>query len=161
MPIKNSQLINPDPFVMNEDEINCHVKSFLEKCDFTNVVALRGNQPGEDVSGYKEGWKVTVESKGSHANKHSDEIVFKDDQLWDHLCKQIGKLMEYRNRGISNSLLVAANPDIPRIHKHLNKVISSLNDLEIIRFWIDQNGEITVDYPTNLKPILKKLSLIE
>ena len=98
MPIENNRLYPPDPFVMNEDEVNMHVANYLKSKGFYDVKYLTGKSRGVDVHGKKDCIEVFVESKGSHANYHGKDIVLDNSHLWDHLCKQICKLIEYRDK---------------------------------------------------------------
>lgn len=105
------------------------------------------------MQGTKLGWMIYVESKGSHANNHDSNTVFGQGQIKIHTYNQIGKLMEYKNIGNEKSLYVMANPDIPRIRNRVQKVVDSLNNLQFIRFWIQENKSIIIEYPIPWKMI--------
>ncbi|KAB0443978.1 hypothetical protein [Lysinibacillus fusiformis] len=152
MPIENKKLNTPDLFVMNEDKVNECIASYLNSKGFKHVHYLTGRTRGVDVYGKKGNLEVFVESKGSHANDHSCEIVFDDNQLWDHLCKQVCKLMVYRDdhRG-KKIILVAANPDNPRIKKYMNKIEGSIEDLKIVKMWVKENCEVIVNVPKSIE----------
>jgi hypothetical protein len=156
MPIENRKLNPPDPFVMNEDTVNKHVAAFLISNGFKDVHYLSGKARGVDVYGRKGNLEVFVESKGSHGNKESKERVFKDDQLWDHLCKQVCKLMIYKDENKDKqNFIVAANPDIPRIKKFMSKIEKSVEELKIIKMWVKENGDIILDVPGSIKNEVK------
>ncbi len=152
MPIENNRLYPPDPFVMNEDEVNMHVANYLKSKGFYDVKYLTGKSRGVDVHGKKDCIEVFVESKGSHANHHGKDIVLDNNHLWDHLCKQICKLIEYRDKyNDKKIILIAANPDIPRIRRNIGKIEKSIEDLNIVRMWIKENGDVILNIPQLLK----------
>lgn len=123
MPIRNSTLQTTNLFIMNEDTVNEAVWNFIKAAGFHCPNFLTGNKIGVDVEGEKDGWRIYVESKGSHANKHDLDTVFDSGQIKTHTYMQIGKLMEYQTTGNENSLYVMANPDIPRIRNRVDKVM--------------------------------------
>lgn len=151
----------PDPFVMNEDTVNIAVWEFLKLKEFSSPNPLKGKQQGIDVQGTKSGWMIYVESKGSHANNHDSDTVFGQGQIKVHTYNQIGKLMEYKNIGKEKCLYVMANPDVPRIRNRVQKVVESLDALGFIRFWIQKNKSIIIEYPNHLRNELIHLGLIE
>ena len=65
MPISNSILRNPDPFIMNEDTVNIAIADFLKSKGFDCEVPLTGRQQGIDVKASKGSIEIFVESKGS------------------------------------------------------------------------------------------------
>jgi acyl CoA:acetate/3-ketoacid CoA transferase beta subunit len=160
VPTSNSKLMHPDPFVMNEDTVNNAVATFLIQRGFINVKRLAGRQKGIDVQAIKGAWRVVVESKGSQANHHDPDTVFDSGQLTDHLAMQILVLMRHKQKSQSRDLLVAANPDIARIRTRLQTVEQVLNELGIIRFWIQENLSVKVEAPETLRQELKELNLI-
>ncbi|MEC3885511.1 hypothetical protein VKA52_17465 [Halobacillus sp. HZG1] len=160
MPVTNSRLINPDPFVMNEDEVNVAVANFLKKSMFENVKYLSGNKTGIDVRGSKNGWAIFVESKGSQANKHEKTVVFDTNQIKTHTYMQICKLMEYDNEQHSNVILAMANPDIPRIRQRVQKVNSSLEKLQLLQIWVQKDYSVIIEASNTQRSVLNKLNLV-
>lgn len=161
MPTSNSKMVSKDPFIMNEDTVNEAVWNFLKATGFHCPNFLTGNQMGIDVEGEKDGWRIFVESKGSQANTHGFDTVFDSGQIKTHTYMQIGKLMEYQTIANENSLFVMANPDIPRIRNRVNKVIASLNYAGFIRFWIQEDGNVKIDAPIQVKDKLIEIDLIK
>lgn len=161
MPKPLSKMKIPDPFVMNEDTVNISVWEFLKQKGFDCPNSLKGKQQGIDVQGTKLGWMIYVESKGSHANNHNSDTVFGQGQIKVHTYNQIGKLMEYKNISNEKSMYVMANPDVPRIRKRVQKVAESLDTLGFIRFWIQEDKSIIIEYPVYLENQLLQLGLIE
>ena len=161
MPKPLSKMKIPDPFVMNEDTVNITVWKFLDHKEFICPEPLKGKERGIDVQGEKFGWKIYVESKGSHANAHDGDTVFGQGQIKVHTYNQIGKLMEYINNSNEKSIYVMANPDIPRIRKRVQKVAKSLDTLGIIRFWVQNDKSIKIEFPEYLENQLLQLGLIE
>lgn len=158
MPIESSKLKIPDPFKMNEDTVNIHVASYLVSKGFSKVNYLTGQSRGFDVYGKKDNLEVLVESKGSHPNNPNKNKLFDNNQLWDHLCHQICKLLQYRDTyRDKNILLVAANPDISRIRKQMDKIRFSVEDIGIVNMWIKENGDVTVIYPKSIEMKAKEL----
>ncbi|MDL4842479.1 hypothetical protein [Aquibacillus rhizosphaerae] len=160
MPKLNSKLLVSDPFLMNEDEVNIAVANHLQALGFENVSYLHGNATGIDVKGYKDTWKIYVESKGSHANKHNKDIVFDTNQIKTHTYMQVCKLMEYDSLNQRNTLLAMANPDIPRIRERVQKIIKSIDSMRFIRLWVQQNGSVKVDFCEELREDLEKIGLL-
>ncbi|MYL37364.1 hypothetical protein [Halobacillus litoralis] len=160
MPVTNSNLLNPDPFVMNEDEVNIAVANFLKKARFENVKYLSGNKTGIDVRGSKDEWAIFVESKGSQANKHEKTLVFDTNQIKTHTYMQVCKLMEYDNEQHSNAILAMANPDIPRIRQRVQKVKSSLEKLQLIQIWVQKDYSVIVEASNSQLSVLKRLNLV-
>lgn len=54
-----------------------------------------------------------------------------------------------------------ANPDIPRIRNRVDKVMKSINFAGFIRFWIQQDGSVEVDYPKQVEETLIEIGLIQ
>jgi hypothetical protein len=145
MPKRLSEFLVQDPFVMNENTVNKFVADYLIICGFEKVKPLLNKERGIDVSGRKDEYMVLVESKGSQGNDHERDKVFDNNQLWDHLCKQIGKLMQYRKSyDVNNCVFIAANPNIPRIKVQMDKLAQSLDELRIFRFWVDEDGSVSI-----------------
>ncbi|MGM0898315.1 MAG: hypothetical protein ACQEV0_10455 [Bacillota bacterium] len=161
MPTSNSSLLIKDPFVMNEDTVNEAVWNFIKTAGFHCPDFLTGNRAGVDVEGKKGGWRIYIESKGSHANAHDLDTVFDSGQIKTHTYMQIGKLMEYQTIGDENSLYVMANPDIPRIRNRVDKVMKSINYAGFVRFWIREDGRVEVDYPIQVEKALMEVGLIQ
>ncbi|TFD97064.1 hypothetical protein [Jeotgalibacillus sp. R-1-5s-1] len=161
MPKPLSKMKVPDPFLMNEDTVNFSVWRFLNENEFVCPHPLTGRERGIDVQGEKDGWKIYIESKGSHANNHDVDTVFGQGQIKVHTYNQIGKLMEYKNVHSEKSIFVMANPDIPRIRKRVQKVDKSLDALGFIRFWVQNDQSIKLEYPNHMKEQLLHLGLIE
>lgn len=145
---------------MNEDTVNEAVWNFINAAGFRCPDFLTGNKTGVDVEGEKDGWRIYVESKGSHANAHDLDTVFDSGQIKTHTYMQIGKLMEYQTIGTEKSLYVMANPDILRIRNRVDKVMKSINFAGFIRFWIREDGNVEVDYPLQAERTLLELGLI-
>lgn len=160
MPIRNSKLSVRDPFIMNEDTVNEAVWNFIKAAGFHCPDFLTGNKTGVDVEGEKDGWRIYVESKGSHANAHDLDTVFDSGQIKTHTYMQIGKLMEYQTIGNENSLYVMANPAIPRIRNRVDKVVKSINYAGFVRFWIREDGSVEVEYPVQVEKALLEVGLI-
>ncbi|MEK4759619.1 hypothetical protein MHH85_05090 [Viridibacillus sp. FSL E2-0187] len=148
-----------DPFVMNEDTVNIAVYNFLNSVGCDCSEPLKGRSQGVDVQGEKNGWSIYVESKGSHANDADDDTVFGQGQIKVHTYVQVGKLMEYQTENEDNRLFVMANPDIPRIRKRVNSVISSINKLGFIQFWVQEDSTIKIENPEQLNETLISLGL--
>jgi hypothetical protein len=106
LPVESSKLNPPDPFFMNEDKVNECIASYLLSKGFKDVHSLRGNARGVDVSGKKGDVEVFVESKGSRPNDPEKMKLFDNNQLWDHLCNQICKLMVYRDGNINKKTIL-------------------------------------------------------
>lgn len=161
MPIANSFMKEPDPFIMEEDSVNQCVAVFLEKREFTITSLLNGRERGIDVAGEKSGWKICVESKGSAGNHHiGTDTVFTSNQMFDHLCKQVIQLIQLKNKEDKNTIYVMANPDIPRIRTRVAMINDTLNEIQFVKFWVQENEDILVDYPISMEDLLKSLWII-
>ncbi|MEK3992798.1 hypothetical protein [Robertmurraya sp. FSL R5-0851] len=160
MPVRVEKMRVPDPFIMNEDEVNKAVAVYLVKHGFQNVKYLKGNETGIDVYGEKDGWSIYVESKGSHANNHGKDTVFDSNQIKTHTYMQICKLMELRNTLPAKTILVMANPNIVRIKERVEKVNTPLKQLEFIQFWVEEDGRVLINSPESCAGLLLQLDLI-
>jgi len=161
MPVSNSSLRNPDSFIMNEDTVNISVCSFLKNKGVECDSPLVGKQRGVDVKGIISGYTILVESKGSQSNGLVDDTVFKHGQIVNHLARQLHTLMRYAETTDPNeTLLILANPDIPRIRSEVDRVRTSINRLGLICFWVQENGNILIESEGEQSEILRKLRLI-
>lgn len=160
MPVSNSKMKKPDPFIMNEDHVNKAVANFLRGIGCNNVVYLLGKEHGIDVKAEKNGWKIWVESKGSRGNDHANDIVFDSGQIKTHADRQILKLMEYANNTDGKTLFIMANPNIERIRNRVNKVKRLLDEMQFIQFWVNSDDTILVEFPHQIKDTLKNLKFI-
>lgn len=161
MPKLLSNMRIPDPFAMNEDTVNLSVWELLKDKGFDCPAPLSGKQKGIDVEGERLSWNIYVESKGSHGNEHNRDTVFDEGQIKVRTYNQIGKLMEYQTLGNEKRLYFLANPDIPRIRSRVSKVVNSLDVLGFIRFWVQEDKSIKIEFPKNVEEDLRFLGYIK
>jgi hypothetical protein len=57
--------------------------------------------------------------------------------------------MQLKSKNGPNSIYVMANSVFPRIRKRLIKISKSLDELRVVRFWVQENEEITIECPPN------------
>ena len=160
MPKSLSNMRKKDLFTMNEDTVNLSVHAFLVQAGFTCPPPLTGSQHGCDVQGEKDGWRVLVESKGSHANHHDGNTVFGGGQIRKHISSQAGKLMEYMTAFPDHAIYVMANPDIERTRNRVERVADGIEKLGIVQFWVQADQSIEVVYPERIKAVLMELGLV-
>ncbi len=161
MPVSNSSLRNPDSFIMNEDTVNVSVFNYLISKGVVCEKPLVGRQQGVDVKGTISGHSIFVESKGSQANGLTDDTVFKHGQIVNHLARQIHILMKYADlENPDKTLLILANPDILRIRSEVDRVRKSINRLNFICFWVQEDRSILIECGREQEEVLRKLKLI-
>lgn len=148
-----------DPFVMDENTVNSAISSYFASKMVEVKSVAKDKQRGFDVYGEKNGYSLIVESKGSLGNNQCTH-VFGTGQLKDHLSAQIFYLMKQYEYKSDKTILIMANPDIPRIRNMINEISLSLDELKFIRFWINANKQVRVECPDDLAELLKYLDLI-
>ncbi|WP_339236280.1 hypothetical protein MKX40_22330 [Paenibacillus sp. FSL R5-0517] len=148
-----------DPFIMDENTVNLAVSSYFENkgVDVKNVA--KNKERGFDVYGEKNGYSLIVESKGSLGNNQCT-YVFGTGQLKNHLSAQIFCLMKHYEYSSGKTILIMANPDIPRIRNMINEVSLSLDELEFVRFWVNSQQIVQVECPDELTDLLERLGLM-
>lgn len=109
---------------LTEDQVNVLVKAFLEREGWVNVVALKGNSTGVDVSGEDPHGrrKVEVESKGGTSGRTTSPrfgLAFDSAQVNCHVAEAVFKVLTYRDRSRSNTVLIA----LPDDEMHLSRVL--------------------------------------
>ncbi|MZQ80687.1 hypothetical protein GQF01_00770 [Paenibacillus sp. 5J-6] len=155
MPEKNSHLTTPDPIVMNKDVCESIVYDFLKEKGFQFKAVDSRNDA--DLCALKSGYKLLVETRGNQAKAHNADTVFDSAQLSIHLAEQVQVLLKLFDP--ERSILVLANPDIPRIQKQVASIYKALEHLKIVCFWVQPNGTIRVQYPTILSEYMRLLDL--
>lgn len=161
MPISNSKLKNPDPFIMNEDTVNKIIADFLESKGFKCDPPLTGRQQGIDVKAWKNDVNVFVESKGSQKNGATNDEVFKHGQIVNHIARQIHTLMKYANeKGEKENIFVLANPDIMRIKNEYDRVDKMIDKLGFVCMWVKEDESVVVTCPEKTKSLLIDLKLL-
>ena len=161
MPISNSILRNPDPFIMNEDTVNIAIADFLKSKGFDCEVPLTGRQQGIDVKASKGNIEIFVESKGSQKNGATNDEVFNHGQIVNHLARQIHTLMKYATQyGEENNIFVLANPDIQRIKSEYHRVDKMVEKMRFVCMWVQQDHSVVVGSPEDLRDLLIDLNLL-
>lgn len=153
MPISNRELQTRDPFIMKQNHVNEYILQFLEKCNFNNVKLIKSIGP-TDITSQKYKYMVYVKSKANQARNAENDLVFKDDQLDNQLGDQVEQMMRPYQKSVENIILVMGNPNIPRIRERVNKIKKALDKLEIVRFWVNEDGTIEFEGPKHLETIL-------
>lgn len=88
-----------------------------------------------------------------------EDTVFDSAQIPIHLAEQIQLLLKLYQRIDDHSILVMANPDIPRIRQQAEIVSKALNHLLIIQFWVQLNGSVQLLFPNILSAQIQLLGL--
>jgi len=149
----------PDPFMMNENEVNISVADFLKSKHVDVQKVAVDKEKGFDVFGVKNGFSIIVESKGMMAN-NQDKYVFGYGQIKSHLGDQILYVMKQYEYSSGKTLLMIANPDVPRIRCRLGEVSIALDKLGIIRLWVKADGVVELEYPQDVSQVLNSLELV-
>ncbi|MFC4596871.1 hypothetical protein [Cohnella hongkongensis] len=149
----------PDPFMMNENEVNTAVAHFLKSKHVDVQKVAVDKEKGYDVFGVKNGYSIIVESKGMMAN-NQDKYVFGYGQIKSHLGDQILYVLKQYEHSSGNTLLMIANPDIPRIRSRLDEVSLALDKLGIIRLWVTADRFVELEYPQEVFQVLNSLELV-
>lgn len=108
---------------LTEDDINSLVRTYLEALGWRDVVALKGNARGVDVSGVDElgVTRVQVESKGGTSGRAGSVkfgSLFDSGQVNTHIPEAVYKALCYRERSASNRILIA----VPDDEMHLTRI---------------------------------------
>ncbi|MNI21158.1 hypothetical protein D3C73_746650 [compost metagenome] len=148
----------PDPFMMNENEVNAAVAHFLMSKDVDIKKVAVDKEKGYDVYGIKGGYSIIVESKGMMAN-NQNEYVFGHGQIKSHLGDQILYVLKQYEYSSENTLIMLANPNIPRIKDRLNGVSLALDRLGIIRLWVSEDKSVEIECPAEVLQVLNLLKL--
>ena len=152
MPISNSILRNPDPFIMNEDTVNIAIADFLKSKGFDCEDPLTGRQQGIDVKARKGNIEIFVESKGSQKNEATNDEVFTHGQIVNHIARQIHTLMKYATQyGEENNIYVLANPDIQRIKSEYHRVDKMVEKMQFVCMWVQQDQSVIVESSEGFK----------
>lgn len=158
VPISLKSMRTPDPIVLTEDDVSAVVVKFFALLGFSDLQFLRGKRQGVDVSSIYLGMQMLVESNGSQSNANrGTSTVFDDAQLWDHLGKQVLKLMTLKDH---SRFLFLANPDIPRIRNLAFLITPSLDTLGFLRIWVRDKGSLVLDIPPALEEECRRHRLV-
>ena len=161
MPISNSTLRNPDPFIMNEDTVNVAIADFLKSKGFDCEVPLTGRQQGIDVKASKGNIEIFVDSKGSQKNEATNDEVFTHGRIVNHIARQIHTLMKYTTQyGGENNIYVLANPDIQRIKSEYHRVDKMVKKMQFVCMWVQQGQSVVVESPEGLSDLIIDLELL-
>jgi hypothetical protein len=155
MPSKNSHLNNPDPIVINKIQCEDIISSFLQKKEFEFKVVDTKNDA--DLHATKLGWKLLIEARGNQAKGHGMDTVFDSTQIGIHLAEQVQLMLKLYERMDDRTILVMANPDIPRIRQQVERIAKALSDLRIAKLWVQKDKNVTVEYPHSLSAHMELL----
>lgn len=158
MPSINSQLNNPDPFIISKNQCEDIIYSYLQEQGFDFKVVDSRNDA--DLHAVKLGRKLLIEARGNQAMGHDINTVFDSTQIGIHLAEQIQLMLKLYESIDENTILVIANPDIPRIRLQVGRITKALSDLKIAKLWVQKDKEsVTVEYPHSLSGHMKSLGL--
>lgn len=161
MPVSNSKLRKPDPFLMNEDTVNIAIAGFLKSKGFDCESPLTGRQRGVDVKASKGKIRVFVESKGSQKNGLNNDEVFDHGQIVNHLARQVHTVMKYATQyDGADTIYVLANPDIQRIRDEYHRIGKMVEKMQFICMWVQQDSNVVVESPEDLNEMLIDLNLL-
>ncbi|MFB5281810.1 hypothetical protein ACE199_04080 [Peribacillus sp. Hz7] len=70
--------------------------------------------------------------------------MFYRSKLDIHLSEHVTQLMRFQQSLTTNHkpIFVMGNPNIPRIKDKLAKITQGLNNLEIIKMWVNKSGNV-------------------
>ncbi|RTE07825.1 hypothetical protein [Paenibacillus whitsoniae] len=156
MPSTNSQLTNPDPFIVNKQQCEAIICSFLQGQGFDLKVIDSRNDA--DLQAAKAGHKLLIETRGNQAMAHDANTVFDSTQISIHLAEQIQLMMKLYEHIDDRTVLAIANPDTPRIRQQVERLNKALSDLKIVRFWVQKDKmTVTAEYPESLAERMQQL----
>jgi len=145
--------------MMNENKVNASIALFLKSKGVDVKKVSVDKEKGYDVYGFKNGYSIIVESKGMMAN-NQNEFVFGHGQIKSHLGDQILYILKQYEYSSDKTLLMIANPDIPRIKTRISEVTLALDKLGIIRLWVKEDMSLEVEYPQEMYHLLSSIELI-
>jgi hypothetical protein len=142
LPLQNHQLIQADPFVLSKSEVLHAVKEYL------NGEGYETRKPedlcGIDLTAANQYHTLLIEAQGNHAEHHEKETVFTSSHLEKQLSCQLVKLLKNYEKNPEKTL-VMANPDTPRLRKMAEKMKQALDELDVVKFWVKEDGSIEWD----------------
>lgn len=149
----------PDPFMMNENDVNNAVAIFFKQSGVKVQKLAINTQTGIDVLGTKDGYTLIVESKGSMANKQN-EYVFGNGQIKKHVGVQLYYLIKQFQSSTNKTLLILANPDIPRIRNCIDDISRTIEILGFIKMWVKEDKSAYIESPEIHMATIEKLGLL-
>ncbi|MGQ7890621.1 hypothetical protein [Paenibacillus sp. WC2504] len=156
MPSINSQLNKPDPFIINKNQCEDIIHSYLQERGF--VLKVVDSRNDADLHAVKLGRKLFIESRGNQAMGHDINTVFDSTQIGIHLAEQIQLMLKLYESIDEHTILVIANPDIPRIRQQVERISKALSDLKIASLWVQKDKKnVIVEYPHILTEPMKQL----
>ncbi len=116
----------------------------LKNNQYTLVSYCLGQQRGCDIIAEKNKRKLFIEVKGAKANPKSPikkREFFDSGQIKTHFGKAIIKALETKQKN-PNSDIAIAHPYDEKIKNVIGDLIPELKKLNIIHYWVDDNGTI-------------------
>lgn len=148
MPTTNSSLNSPDKLIMNPNDSNKVIINFLEQNGF--IIKIGSSHSEVDIRAIKKDVELLIESRGNQAYKNSGtDIVFDSSQLDIQLSEQVSQVMRFQQSSTTSYTLIyiMAFPDITRMRDRVAKISKGLDKLEILRLWVSDINEITIEGP--------------
>lgn len=116
----------------------------FKKNNYSVISYCFGQQRGCDIIVEKNNRKLFIEVKGAKANSKSPtkkREFFDSGQIKTHFGKAIVKALETKVKN-PNSDIAIAHPYDEKIKNVIGKIIPELKKLDIIHFWVDDNGSV-------------------
>jgi len=122
------------------------IKHF-ENQGYSVVSYCLGQQRGCDIIVEKGNRNLYIEVKGAKANKNSPtnrREFFDSGQIKTHFGKAIIKALETKQKH-PDSKVAIAHPCDEKIINVIGSIIPELRKLNIIHFWVKENGNVIID----------------
>ena len=132
---------------LTEDKTIEILMKYLESENWEIVSSCLGQKRGYDIVAQNQNEKLIIEAKGAKANDNSPtkkRKYFDSGQIKDHFGKAIVKSLETQN-DFPNAKVGIAHPDDEDIRKAIGGIIKNINELGIIHYWINPNGQVTIE----------------
>jgi len=143
MSVHRSTLLNSDPFLMTQHQVNEAIATFFKNKGFKVTISETGNEI--DVIAEYNAFNFLIESRGNQALRHyGTDKIFDSSQISIHLAEQVEQIMRFQQQydNLNTTFYIMGNPDIRRIRERVSRIDKALDKLGIIRGWVKEHGEV-------------------
>lgn len=132
--------------MLTENEVVEAVCGYLSR-SWKIVSRCETNQRGHDIEARREEVTLRVEAKGGTSSKRGTRRhgkPFTANQVRDHVAKAILVALEVRQDGHRAGIALPDDP-LRRHRRVVERVAEVLRRLDIVVFWVDQQGAVRHD----------------
>ncbi|GIU70431.1 MAG: hypothetical protein KatS3mg002_1667 [Candidatus Woesearchaeota archaeon] len=130
--------------ILSENEVVELLVKWLQNDNWIVKKKALGYQHGNDIEAERNGEQLIIEAKGIKPNDSKKSHIFNNTQIQVHFGKALIKIMEEQTKNPS-ALTGIAQPNDETIKQTLKFCLPQVKKLNIILFWVNQDGEIIVE----------------